>query len=115
MAGKVLRRNRRAGVEDRWTKTVKQPDGSTKTVPSTAHGKGSRWRARYVDDDGREHEKLFGRKTDAQTWLDNQISDQVTGTWTDPAKSAITFGTMAERWIGTKATRQPKTIAGYRS
>lgn len=111
----ITKRKRRAGVEDRWTRTVRLPDGTTKTEQSANYGKGSRWRARYVDDDGREHEKLFGRKVDAQKWLDNQVSDQVTGTWTDPAKSAITFGTMAERWIATKATRSPKTVAGYRS
>lgn len=111
----TAKRKRRAGVEDRWTRTVRLPDGTTKTEQSSNYGKGSRWRARYVDDDGREHEKLFGRKADAQKWLDNQVSDQVTGTWTDPAMSAITFGTMAERWIATKATRSPKTVAGYRS
>lgn len=108
-------RKRRAGVEDRWNRTVRQPDGTHKTEPSAAYGRGSRWRARYVGDDGREREKLFGRKADAQTWLNNQVSDQVTGTWTDPAKSAATFGAMAERWIATKATRSPKTVAGYRS
>jgi integrase len=109
------KRKCRAGVEDRWTRTLHLSDGTTKTEPSSNHGKGSRWRARYVDGDGREHEKLFGRKIDAQKWLDNQVSDQVTGTWTDPAKSAITFDAMAERWIATKATRSPKTVAGYRS
>jgi integrase len=39
----------------------------------------------------------------------------VTGTWTDPTLSAFTFGVIAERWISTKATRAPKTVAGYRS
>lgn len=38
----------------------------------------------------------------------------MTGTWTDPALSGVTFGVMAERWIATKATRAPKTVAGYR-
>jgi integrase len=109
------KRKRRAGVEDRWTRTVRQPDGTAKDRASTNHGKGSRWRARYVGDDGLEREKLFRRKTDAQTWLNNQVSDQVTGMWTDPAKSAVTSGAMAERWIATKATRSPKTVAGYRS
>src|SRR5690349_20438252 len=107
-------RGRRAGVEDRWTKTIRLPDGATKTVRSATHGKRSRWRARYVGDHGREYTKAFARKTDAQAWLNEQISDQVTGAWTDPAKSGVTFGTMAERWIGTKATRAPKTVAGYR-
>ncbi|WP_422742153.1 tyrosine-type recombinase/integrase [Mycobacterium sp. WMMD1722] len=74
-----------------------------------------RWRASYVDDSGQEHTKAFGRKTDAQNWLNRQVSDQVTGTWTDPALSGVTFGTMAERWLSTKATRSAKTVAGYRS
>lgn len=108
-------RNRRSGVEDRWSKTVRLPDGTTETVPSAASGKGLRWRARYVDENGKEHAKGFGRKTDAQNWLNKQVSDQVTGTWTDPALSAVTFGEMAERWIATKAVRAPKTVAGYRS
>lgn len=108
-------RNRRSGVEDRWHKVIRDRSGNAQTVESAAFGKGSRWRARYVADDGREREKLFPRKVDAQNWLNNQVSDQVTGTWTDPAKSAVTFGSMAERWIATKATRSAKTVAGYRS
>ena len=110
-----MTRNCRAGVEDRWTKTVKGPDGTIRTEKSANYGKGSRWRARYVDDQGREHAKGFSRKVDAQQWLNKQVSDQVTGTWTDPALSGVTFGVIAERWISTKATRAPKTVAGYRS
>ena len=110
-----MKRNRRAGVEDRWTKTVRDEDGNTQKVPSARHGKGLRWIARYVDDEGREQTKSFDRKVDAQRWLDKQISDQVTGTWTDPALSTVSFGMMAQRWLSTKATRAPKTVAGYRS
>ena len=107
-----MRRNRRAGIEDRWTKTVRDAEGNAQTVPSANHGKGSRWRARYVDDQGREHAKMFARKIDAQKWLDKQVSDHVTGTWSDPKLSGQTFGALAERWIATKATRAPKTVAG---
>jgi hypothetical protein len=110
-----MKRNRRAGVEDRWTKTVKDTDGTTRTEQSANYGKGSRWRARYVEDTGKEHAKGFSRKVDAQQWLNKQVSDQVTGTWTDPALSGITFGVIAERWMSTKAARAPKTVAGYRS
>ena len=110
-----MRRNRRAGVEDRWTRTVYDKGGKPQKVPSTNHGKGSRWRARYVDDAGREHAQGFTRKVDAQNWLNTVVSDQVTGTWTDPALASVTFGSIAERWIKTKATRAPKTVAGYRS
>lgn len=110
-----MKRNRRAGVEDRWTKTIWDADGNVRTIRSASDGKGSRWRARYVDERGREHAKGFARKVDAQKWLDQQVSDQVTGTWTDPKLSGQTFGLLAERWIATKATRAPKTVAGYRS
>jgi integrase len=111
----VVRRNRRAGVEDRWTKAVRNDDGTSRTAQSASYGIGSRWRARYVDDAGKEHAKGFSRKVDAHQWLNKQVSDQVTGTWTDPALSGVTFGVMAERWITTKAARAPKTVAGYRS
>jgi integrase len=83
-----MKRNRRAGVEDRWTQTVR---------------------------DESEHTKAFGRKSDAQQWLDKETADHVAGTWTDPKLSGQTFGALVERWIKTKATRAPKTVAGYRS
>jgi hypothetical protein len=69
-----MKRNRRAGVDDLWTKTVRDPDGNTRTVPSARDGRGMRWRARYVDGQGREHTKAFTRKVDAQGWLDNEIT-----------------------------------------
>lgn len=102
-----MKRNRRAGVEDRWRRS----DGQ----PTTRAGTGLRWLARYVADDGRERTKSFGRKIDAQNWLDQQVSNQVAGTWTDPDLAAQTFGSVAEKWIETKAHRKPKTVAGYRS
>lgn len=102
-----MKRNRRAGVEDRWRRS----DGQ----PSARAGTGLRWLARYVADDGKERTKSFGRKVDAQNWLDGQVSGQVTGTWTDPDLAAQTFGAVAEKWIATKAHRKPKTVAGYRS
>ena len=69
-----MKRNRRAGVEDRWTKTVTDADGTKRTVPSARDGMGLRWMARYVDSQGREHTKSFGRKADAQAWLDSETA-----------------------------------------
>lgn len=110
-----MKRNRRAGVEDRWHRIIRDQDGNAKITHSAAYGRGSRWRARYVDDRGLERAKGFARKADATTWLNQQVSDQITGTWTDPTLSGTTFGVMAQRWILTKANRSPKTVAGYRS
>ena len=108
-------RSRRAGVEDLWFKTVRNPDGTTSKVPSKLDGKGSRWRARYVDSHGQEHTKAFARKSDAQAWLDGQTAAVVGGTHVAPKRTATTFGELAETWFKTKGTRAPKTLAGYRS
>lgn len=91
-------RNRRAGVEDRWSKTVRLPDGSTETVPSAAHGKGLRWRARYVDENGKEHAKGFARKTDATAWLNGVVAAQETGSYVDPKLGKVTFTSFYKDW-----------------
>jgi hypothetical protein len=64
-----MRRNRRSGVEDLWYKTVRSDDGTTEKQRSARYGAGSRWRARYVDDDGLEHSKAFAIKAKAQAGL----------------------------------------------
>ncbi|MGV0790481.1 tyrosine-type recombinase/integrase [Mycolicibacterium sp. XJ1819] len=109
------RRNRRAGVEDRWTKTVRDAEGNAQTVPSATHGKGKRWRARYVDSDGREVCKGFARKVDAQKWLDNVTSTIVTGTYVAPGAGAATVGAMHKQWLGTFGHLKATTVAARRS
>ena len=93
-----MKRNRRAGVEDRWTKTVRDPDGTTRTVPSANDGKGSRWRARYVDGSGKEHAKGFGRKTDAERWLNGIVAALETGTYVDPRLGKVTLASFYREW-----------------
>ena len=101
------RRNRRSGVEDRWTKTVRDEAGNETRVPSAAHGKGSRWRARYVDDRGQEHAKGFARKADAQGWLDAQAAALVGGTHVAPRDAALTVQGWCDLWIeGYKVNRE---------
>lgn len=84
------RRNRRAGVEDRWT----DRDGQ----PTKVNGVGKRWRARFVDDHGREHAKAFTRKVDAQRWLDDQTAGLVTGQFVDPQRGRLTFSEWFSIW-----------------
>lgn len=57
-----------------------------------------RWRARYRDDSGKEHAKHFGRKVDAQAWLDQQTAALVSGTHVDPRAGRITFGAYYAQW-----------------
>ena len=70
----TAKRNRRAGVEDLWRKS----DGS----PSKLNGSGLRWRARYVDDENREHTKRFRTKPEAVKHLERVTSSLVQGTHT---------------------------------
>lgn len=111
----TAKRNRRAGVEDRWTKAVRDETGKLIRVPSANHGKGKRWRGRYVDKNGNEHVKGFSRKADAVAWIDQVTTAHGTGTWVDPNLNSVPFDVVAEQWFATKGTRKPKTIAGYRS
>src|SRR6478752_6145197 len=93
------RRNRRAGIEDRWTKA----DGER----AARYGIGSRWRARYVDDEGREHTKAFTRKTDAAHWLDGQTAAIVSGTHVAPRDAQLTVQQWCDMWIeGYKVNRE---------
>ncbi|MGA4786766.1 tyrosine-type recombinase/integrase [Nocardia sp. AB354] len=117
----TARRNPRAGVEDRWYKWVTETDPATgeksrKRAKSKQHGKGKRWRARYVDPNGVERERLFSTKVEAQRFLDGDVTTKVvTGTWVDPDRSGVLFRVVAEKWFATKKGRKPKTVAGYRS
>src|SRR5260370_22064201 len=109
-----MKRNRRASVEDRWTKTVRDADGNTKSVPSANNGKGMRWRARYVDDEGREHARGFGRKTDAVGWLDKQTSALVVGTHVAPRDATLTVPQWCEPWLKGSEVNRPNTVPNAR-
>ncbi|MGB3303737.1 MAG: tyrosine-type recombinase/integrase [Gordonia sp. (in: high G+C Gram-positive bacteria)] len=100
------RRNRRSGVEDRWRKQ----DGT----PSKNDGIGKRWRARYVDDEGREVSKGFSRKIDAQTWLDGQTSALVTGTHVAP-RDQLNVEQWCDRWIESYQVNRASTVRQART
>ncbi|NKY56973.1 tyrosine-type recombinase/integrase [Nocardia flavorosea] len=105
----AARRNRRAGVEDLWTKDERQEDGTVRRVPSKLHGKGKRWRARYVDSAGKEHSKRFARKPDAQAWLDGQTAAVVTGRHAPPAAGRTTVGVVAQAWLASHPSWEKST------
>ena len=61
-------------------------------VPSAVVGMVTRWRARYVDNAGREHARAFDRKVDAQKWIEKQLSALLRGDHVAPEDAKLTVG-----------------------
>ena len=99
----MQRRNRRAGVEDRWRRS----DGS----PSARSGRGRRWLARYVDDQGGENTRSFERKVDAQAFLNEITAAQTIGTYVAPKAGRITVREVHTKWLGTQSHLKETTVA----
>jgi integrase len=104
------RRSQRGSVEDRWHKRVKDEDGNTLEVPSAVSGKVTRWRARYVDNAGREHTRTFDRKVDAQKWLDAQLAALLRGDHIAPRDARLTVGEWCDKWLAGYGTRRASTV-----
>jgi integrase len=73
------------------------------------------WRARYRDEQGKEHARHFPRKKDADDWL-NSITVQVgTGTYVNPNAGKVTlqdyYATWAERQIWESGTRRAMDLS----
>jgi integrase len=110
------KRNRRSGVEDRWTKYTRDANGNIQTVPSANYGKGMRWRARYVDDESRERAKGFARKGDAQKWLDSEVTTKfATGTYIEPSAGRVSVADVYQSWFPAQSHISLKTAASRRS
>ena len=95
-------RRRRSGVEDRWIRA----DGQR----TTRYGVGRRWRARYVDERGREHSAMFARKIDAQHWLDGQVASVVDGRHVAPADAQLTVSQWCDMWLKGYAVNRESTV-----
>lgn len=67
------------------------------------------WRARYRDPTGKEHARHFGRKIDAQRWLDEKTASMVTGQYVDPKAGRETVRQYAERWRAIQPHRESTT------
>jgi integrase len=106
------------GIADLWYFADGAPTklGEPDSSPKRPRGQGSRWRAWYIDADGKERTKRFATKQPAENWLSAQTADLTKGTWIAPERSGETFGTIAAEWLAAKKTsRTPKTAAGYES
>ena len=65
------------------------------SIQKRSNGK---WRARYRDDEGKEHARHFDRKVDAQQHLDKVNAAILTGTYVDPASGKVTLASFFDDW-----------------
>ncbi len=75
----------------------------------------TRYRARYRDPTGRQHEKRFTRKINARRWLEEATSALVTQTWTAPERGRVTVAVWAEQWLAAQVGLKPSSRQRYAS
>ncbi|MGH3569118.1 MAG: hypothetical protein ACRDRH_24455 [Pseudonocardia sp.] len=85
-------------VDDLWY--LRQRDKDTgERLPSQRHGRGRRWRVRWVDpESGRTLTELFGRRADAERHDANMQADISRGQYIDPRAGKLTVADYAEQW-----------------
>lgn len=69
-------------------------------VASGRHGRGKRYRVRYIDPSGELRQQLFNLKTDADRFDASMRADVARGDWVDPRAGRQTFREAAEHWRG---------------
>lgn len=106
-------------VDDLWylSKRAVGPDGEPgPRLPSKRHGRGKRWRVRWVDDAGRDRQQLFERKADAERHDANVRADLSRGQYIDPVAGKTTVQAYGETWragqllAGATADRIERTL-----
>lgn len=90
-------------VDDLWYLSKKGPDG--KRLPSKRHGRGKRYRVRYVDDTGQAKQVLFEKKVDAERHDANVRADVSRGQYIDPVQGKVTVAAYAAEWRSTALHR----------
>lgn len=61
-----------------------------------------RWRARYRDPAGKQKQKLFDRKIDAERWVRDRLGSIDRNGYVDPALGRRTFDQYVTEWLETK-------------
>jgi hypothetical protein len=84
-------------VDDLWYLKKRSPDGERQK--SKRHGRGKRWRVRWTDPDGRNRERLFERKPDADRHDAAVRADVARGTYVDDAAGRVRLRAYAEQWL----------------
>ncbi len=88
-----------AHVEDRWFTTVKGADGRPTRERTARHGDGLRWRARYLDPDGKERNHSFATKVMAEKFLTEVEHSKLAGSYRDPDAGRVSLRKYAAGWV----------------
>jgi integrase len=86
-------------IEDRWFKAVTGADGKSTRERTARHGTGHRWRARYLDPDGRERSRSFATKVLAEKFLTEVEHSKIAGSYRDPDAGRISLRKYAAGWV----------------
>lgn len=88
-------------VDDLWFSSRRErgPDGKLMPpAPTKRHGRGRRWRVRYVDDAGQPATRMFTKKPDAEQFDAAVRTDVARGTFIDPDAGRATLRQYAAAW-----------------
>jgi integrase len=83
-------------VDDLWYLKERGPD--KKRLKSKRHGRGKRWRVRYIDAAGEPRDKHFDRKTDAEDFERDSLAGTAPEVKLDRGEHNIGFTAYASRW-----------------
>jgi hypothetical protein len=72
-----------------------------------------RYVARYRDPSGKQRNKTFTRKVDAERYLTSVESAKLSGQYVDPARSRVTVGSWADLWLDAQTDLAHKTRERY--
>lgn len=67
------------------------------------------WRARFRGPDGKERNRSFDRKADAEKWLADSVASLAKGDWSDPHLGRIKFKDWVEMWESSLVDIRPRT------
>ncbi|MEU7092602.1 tyrosine-type recombinase/integrase [Kitasatospora aureofaciens] len=106
-----------ATVYDTWHKSYPRPTDKPcrehkGKYPTADHGKGQRWQVRYRDPEGRQKKEDFETKVKADARVAELKVALDRGTYIDPAKTKITLGKYAQKWLKAN-TAGPTTEVRY--
>lgn len=82
-------------VRDRWFVTDRATGAK---APTSRHGQGKRYLARYRDEAGRDHTRAFDKKAEAANWLATETAKIVRGDWVDPSAGKVTLRRFYDDW-----------------